>query len=213
MKKKINKPKLGFGDFLQTVSPLLGLIPGAGAIAAPIAGMVGGMISQAEQNSNQPYAGPPVQENTNPYGMAYGGQLTNLGPHTQEVVGNNTSEVDGVELPQAYVDHGETISNTPQGKYVFSDMLKNPLTGNSFAEDDKILASSDKKASSKPYDREAQNTLKINEKMRSQLAQVNDIVRGLSDLDQQVKGMAKGGFLKPSYGPGGPLYQTGYQAP
>lgn len=65
----------GFGDFLQTVSPLLGLIPGAGAVAAPLAGIAGGMISQANANKNQPYAGPPVQQNTNPYGMQHGGTL------------------------------------------------------------------------------------------------------------------------------------------
>jgi len=73
MKKNKNKPGCDFGGFLQTVSPLLGLIPGAGAIAAPVAGMVGGMISQANQQAQQPMM--PRQQNTNPYGMAMGGMI------------------------------------------------------------------------------------------------------------------------------------------
>lgn len=211
MKKK---QKCDLGGFLSAVSPLLGLIPGVGAIASPLAGIAGGMISQANQNKNQPYAGPPMQENTNPYGFAMGGYMKQQGPDTQEVIGNNSSKVDGVELSQAYVDHGETISNTSQGPYVFSDILKNPLTGNSFAKDDMKIAMSDKYASKKPYDKEAQNTLKMNEQMRQQLATVNTITKGLTEMHSMMKkGMFKGGYMKPSYGPGGPLYQTGYQAP
>lgn len=146
---------------------------------------------------------------------ASGGYLNQAGPNTQEVIGNNPAQTDGVELPQAYVDHGETISNTSQGTYVFSDILKNPLTGNSFAEDDKKLATSDKKASAKPYDKEAQNTLMMNKKLRDQLTVVNDITRGLSDLSKMAKiGMAKGGYIKPSYQNGGPpKYLPGYVAP
>ena len=173
------------------------------------------LISDEEYNTLMK-SGKVSTEKTGKYykkGQALGGYLNQTGPHTQEVIGNNSSKIDGVELPQAYVDDGETISNTPQGKYVFSDILKNPLTGNSFAKDDMKLAMSDKAASKKEYDKEAQNTLKMNEKMRSQLAMVNDITRGLSNLNTHVKGMAKGGYMKPSYGPGGPLYQTGYQAP
>ena len=125
-----------------------------------------------------------------------------MGPNTQEVIGNNPNQTDGVELPQAYVDHGETISNTSQGKYVFSDILKNPITGNSFAQDDKKLAASDKRASAKPYDKEAQNTLMINQKLRDQLSTVNEITKTLSNLNP--KGMAKGGYMKKmSYAKGG----------
>jgi hypothetical protein len=71
MKKKNNKFSMDFGGFLQSVSPLLGLIPGGGAIAAPIANMAGQMISQ----QNQPQAYMPKQQNTNPYGMAMGGLI------------------------------------------------------------------------------------------------------------------------------------------
>jgi hypothetical protein len=132
---------------------------------------------------------------------ASGGYLNTTGPNTQEVIGNNPSQVDGVELPQAYVDHGETISNTSQGKYVFSDMLTNPLTGNSFAKDDKKLALSDKNAATKKYDKEAQNTLLMNQKSREQLTVLNDTVRGLKDLVSSTKMLSKGG--KMSYKDGG----------
>jgi len=293
---------MGFGDFLQTVSPLLGLIPGAGMIAAPAANLIGGAINNGEQEKlmrqQQAIQNAPIQQNSNPYGFAMGGlvgpgdppafipadkramvakmseeqfrhwsklmsfgrlklvqsksgiskdpeneehyttpemyarsvgfnkavkqardnamlppresgrryadggYLNQTGPNTQEVIGNNPSKTDGVELPQAYVDHGETISNTSQGKYVFSDILKNPITGNSFAQDDKKLAMSDRKASAKPYDKEAQNTLMINQKLRDQLSTVNEITKTLSNLNS--KGMATGGYMKPRYNNGGP---------
>ena len=70
MKKKNNAYDLG--GILQGIAPLLGLIPG-GQVAAPIASMAGGFISQAnQQNQTQPL---PVQQNSNPYGFAMGGML------------------------------------------------------------------------------------------------------------------------------------------
>jgi len=202
MKYNSKKSKLGMGGVLQALSPLLNLVPG-GQFIAPVAGGIGALIEKNQQNKNQPYAGPPAQQNTNPYGFALGGMLTQTGPNTQEVIGNNPSQTDGVELPNAFVDHGETISQTADGKYVFSDKLMNPLTRNTFADDDKKLAQSDKKAASKPYDKEAQNTLKINQMQREKLAQLNEGMKTLMTSLKADKGMAKGGYMKPSYNTGG----------
>ncbi len=157
-----------------------------------------------------------------------GGYLNSTGPNTQEVVGHNPSIKDGVELPHAIVDDGETISNTSQGKYVFSDRLTNPRTGRSFAQDDKKLAQSDSLAIKKPVDKEAQNTLKINQMARDTLAKLNDQVRMIAQVSKLKNGIngnngskslmsdklyekAYGGKL--SYADGGPTYMTGYQAP
>ena len=83
------KKKMGFGDFLQTVSPLLGLIPGAGMIAAPAANFIGGSIEKAEQEKlmrqQQAMQNAPVQQNSNPYGYAMGGTLEDPPKKKQKV--------------------------------------------------------------------------------------------------------------------------------
>lgn len=87
----------------------------------------------------------------------------------------------------ALVDHGETISTTSEGQYVFSDRLRNPLTGNTFAKDDKKLALSDKKAFIKNNDREAINTLDVNNMIRENMRKLNEIGRIITEPSK--KGM------------------------
>lgn len=176
------KSKKNLGGVLQGLSPLLGLIPGAGAVLSPLANMAGGLMNQ--QNV-QPQM--PMQSNTNPYGYAMGGYLSSTGPNTKEVIGNNPSVTDGVELPNANVDHGETISNIGNMQYVFSDTLKHPITGRTFAEEDKILARSDKRAAKKPNDAEARNTLKINQLRREDMVGLNEAMRKLTEASDKLK--------------------------
>lgn len=66
--KKLHR---NLGGTIQAVSPLLNLIPGAGPILSPLAGILGGAISSRNQESIM----SPVQRNTNPYGLANGGTI------------------------------------------------------------------------------------------------------------------------------------------
>ena len=185
-------------------------VPGAGTALSGVQ-QVGSQFNP-QQDSANPYINP-MQRNTNPYGMQHGGYLNQQGPNTQEVVGHRPNQTDGVELQNAYVDDGETISNTSNGQYVFSDKLINPLTNKTFAEDDKKIAMSDKEAWKKYYDAEAKNTLEMNQKQREKLVQLNEGMKTLFDVSENIKGLAKGGWMKPRYQNGGPLYQKGYSAP
>lgn len=224
--KEKNMNKKNFGGFLQSVSPLLGLIPGAGQVLSPLANIAGGLMNQQGQQQNMQNPMMPMQQNTNPYGYANGGQLQGIGPNTLQVEGNNPQQTDGVELQNAYVDHGETISNVQGQQYVFSDTLFNPLTGKTFAEDDKKLAKSDKKATEKG-DVESRNTIKINQITRQNYMKLNEAVRiqketnGQSDYsnyNHNSKSKSSDKLYEKQYGgkismQGGGRYLTGYSSP
>lgn len=107
---------------------------------------------------------------------AKGGKLNSISSSTVEVDANNPSMTDSVELPNAFVDHNETISMAQGGKYVFSDDLKDPRTGLSFAKMDKRIARSDAKAE-KAMGEFSDNTLKHNKETRERLAMMNDKMR------------------------------------
>lgn len=122
-----------------------------------------------------------------------GGQLNQMAPSTVEVQANNPGALDSVELPQAYVSDNETISQMQDGsKYVFSDVLKNPYTGMTFAEEDKKLAKIEAKVMNKKtkYGRPEQGTIKFIQQQREQLAGLNDMMRQLDELKNGITTVA-----------------------
>lgn len=134
-----------------------------------------------------------------------GGQLNQMSPSTVEVQANTPGALDSVELPQAYVSDDETISQMQDGsKYVFSDVLKNPFSGKTFAEEDKKLAKMEAKVMNKKtkYGKPEQGTLKIIKQQREQLAGLNDMMRQLDELKNGTttvagKPAAQGGMRMP----------------
>lgn len=155
MKKKC-KPKKELGgvvETMQSLSPLLSLIPGIGPIGSGIASAGLGLMSSL---ADKPSAYQPIGPNTSKYGYAMGGQLQPLSEGTMQVQANNPQQTDSVDIGSAMVDHGETITNN----YVFSDVLKNPLTGKTFADENAIIAKKEKKIEEGPKDEYALNAAK-----------------------------------------------------
>lgn len=69
-----------------------------------------------------------------PNSMVDGGIMEMVSDDAQQVKASNPQEVDSVETPQAFLDHNEMVIDMPNGgKFVFSDFLKDPDTGESFA--------------------------------------------------------------------------------
>lgn len=102
------------------------------------------------------------------------------------------------------VDDGETITTlADNSQYVFSAKLNNPLSGNTFATDNKRLASGDRKAQMKPYDKEAANALMHNERSRATLVKLNEAIKGMEQLRTTTAKLAKGGYMKPKLAGGG----------
>ncbi len=135
--KKLKKSKYSAynaGGTIQALAPLAGLIPGAGAIAAPAMSLIGGLISGNDQPTT--YRGA-TGTNTNPYGYASGGGIKTISPNGAEVIGGKGIKdgvktiVDGTKIK---VDHGEVISRIGDQPVVFSHRLKDPRTGVSFAD-------------------------------------------------------------------------------
>lgn len=117
---------------------------------------------------------------------AEGGDLQ-LSPDAIQVKGDPT-ERDG-ELRQIggekfYLDHNEVISQRPDSSvFAYSDVLKNPRTGNTFAKDAAKLEMAKGKASKpqKMDDPHAAKTREIVDKILTQLAQDNQIQIALKE--------------------------------
>jgi len=195
--KKRNKQKCEEGGILSTMqalTPLLSLIPGAGPLASMGASAGLGLLSN---QINSPATYQPIGPNTSKYGYAMGGQLQQLGPNTQQVQATNPGATDSVELPQAYVNHGETISGVGGQQYVFSDTLKHPITGKTFADEDKKLAKADANAQKKYNDPAAAKALEWNQKNREQLMNLNELMKL---AESYGKGVMKAAKNKMAYG-------------
>lgn len=112
------------GTILSTVSPFLNLIPGAGTIAAPIAGMAGTVLQSMDQNSQtqnrhgkSPYL-QPLPNNYSKTGYESGGIIINEGNGIEHAYGNSHEE-GGIQYNQgAEIEGGEKVLDN---NYVLTD--------------------------------------------------------------------------------------------
>lgn len=187
----------GLTSALGAAGSIASIIPGGEAIGAGL-----NIASSIANEINLPSDYVPMGENQGKFSRVKGGSLNPISSNSYEVQGNNPSVTDGVELPNAFVDHGETIS----GDYVFSTERMNPFTGNTFAKDAKKIAKAKGKAEKLPYDTAAKNTLKYLGEQEQKLAGMQDTINGLLGEAQQFKQskmVAKnGGKMKPAYSGG-----------
>lgn len=127
--KKLKQYSNG-GAILQSLAPLANLIPGIGQVAAPVMGIIGGLINNEETK-------PPVQTvkmnyTNDPYKMSKGGILSTFkqfNAPTHENGGqpinndgqvdfkNPTREIEGTETKYTY----SKLPNKYNQSYVFSD--------------------------------------------------------------------------------------------
>jgi hypothetical protein len=130
------------GRVMQGASGLANLIPGVG----PLVGMGMNLVGGALQTMGAPKMTDPARVNTNPMGLAMGGNMPGAVPGPQggdfkglsndamEVKADNPMQTDSVDAGQVNLDHNEVVVKDK----VFSNTLKNPQTGMSFAEQEKV---------------------------------------------------------------------------
>lgn len=129
------------GRIMQGASGVANLIPGAG----PLVGMGLNLVGGALQTMGGPAMTDPTRMNTNPMGLALGGNMPGATPGPQggsfqglsneamEVQANNPTMTDSVDAGQVMLDDKEVVV----GDKVFSNTLRNPQTGMTFAEQEK----------------------------------------------------------------------------
>jgi hypothetical protein len=114
------------------------------------------------------------------------------------------NKVDSKHYPHlnANLDHGEVVMNN---KFVFSNRLKNPSTGETFAEEaeklQKSVGKAEKILKTNPQDAFANNTINLSNRRTQKIADVQETLATLMGHRQdKAKGMALGGYA----GPGDP---------
>lgn len=130
---------------------------------------------------------------------ADGGQMdTQLSNESFQVKGN-PNVTDGNYYPEynANLDHNEVVKD----QFVFSDKLKNPRTGKSFAAEAKVIETSigrsQKALKINPNDQLAKNTIKFNEQRSQALASAQESLAQLKGLRSKdnVQNYAVGGVM------------------
>lgn len=130
-------------------------------------------------------------------GAVPGGSLQPISNNAVAVHGNNPSVVDGVDIGNAMVDHGEVIKNVPgeAGQRVFSDTLKPPGSKTTFAQEAKKLEKQ------KHPDKPDQNS-RIEQKL-DELFQIQQVMNG--DSQGESPGQAAAGGMQGIYQIGGEI--------
>lgn len=149
---------------------------------------------------------------------ASGGQLDNQLNSSAFQVQGNPSQVDGnnytIGNDNVALDNNEVVKDN----FVFSDRIKNPITGNTFAKDSKTIEKSTGKAEKKTQrygDLISKNTLKWNQKNSDSLRNIQETLAttmGLRDESgNTVQHAAMGGKLGYEWGgPNDPLPNQPY---
>lgn len=200
-------------DTIGQLAPLLGLIPGAGQIAAPLVGMgasfLGNKARQGQQGNNG--LQPTNYSNSAAFGYADGGDLSQIAQGTYKVNGApNQTDGNAVNYKGQNInlDYGETLDTNKDR--VISDKYFNPETGKKFSDEDTLLkrirAKSEKQNNHSP-DLASRNTPKIVSQMEDDLFQKQEMIaQALGDrADQQAqqpqqqmtKGYEEGGNVQP----------------
>jgi len=201
-KKYKNGGSLGLGQAINTVSPLLSLIPGFGTMASMGLGLVGKALGNSDEAYNNAKENEMKIKSNTPTGTLglpnynYGGRLSKMkfgGKMNYQNGGSMLKEYDGPSHANGGipVDHKGAVTNsynaaaeveggeTSRKGYVFSDKLTDPVTGKTFAEMSKSL---NKKYQPKGYDILRDKTKELEFK---QLEKRNDNVRTVVENTQQ----------------------------
>jgi hypothetical protein len=167
------------GGFLQALMPLIGagigtaIVPGAGTMMGLQLGSAGGnMLGQFEMGGSLNALQGPQHSQVNPKTGEFGIPMDRQG--------NNTDAANAV----ASAEGGETVLDN---EYIFSDKLKNPETGNTFAEDSKKLISNPK---------DDNITIKTKKMLRKQLQEKQEASKQ-GELQKGIEKFQKkyGGYL------------------
>lgn len=141
-------------------------------------------------------------------GLAYGGEMDEQLSSRAFEVEANPNKIDSKHYPNLGVklDHGEVVTDN---KFVFSNRIKNPQTGKSFAEDaeklQKSVGKSEKVMKTNPRDAFANNTIALSNNRTSKLASAQETLATLlGHRESSPKGMATGGYTG---GPDDPIYR------
>lgn len=131
-------------------------------------------------------------------GLAYGGEMDEQLSSRAFEVEANPNKIDSKHYPNLGVklDHGEVVTDN---KFVFSNRIKNPQTGKSFAEDaeklQKSVGKSEKVMKTNPRDAFANNTIALSNNRTSKLASAQETLATLlGHRESSPKGMATGGY-------------------
>lgn len=169
---------------LGAASPLLSLIPGAQGLAGPLSAFsaLTSALSPLFESSGDKRVG------NSPGAYADGGDIS-LSNQSFQVKGNpNVYDSEEYTTPNGPIklDHNEVI----KGSFAFSNRLRNPTTGNTFAEDVAPIEKSTAKASKRSTianDPISNNTISANERRTESIATVQETLATL--LGKRDKGM------------------------
>ena len=111
-------------------------------------------------------------------------------------VKGNPQTTDGNYYPEynANLDHNEVVKN----QFVFSDKLKHPATGQSFAKEaagiESAIGKAQKTLKSNPNDKAAKNTVKLNEQRSKALAATQEAMASSMGLRAKNRNFVVGGY-------------------
>lgn len=112
-------------------------------------------------------------------------------------VKGNPQTTDGNYYPEynANLDHNEVVKN----QFVFSDKLKHPATGQSFAKEaagiESAIGKAQKTLKSNPNDKAAKNTVKLNEQRSKALAATQEAMASSMGLRAKNRNFVVGGYM------------------
>ncbi len=189
------------GNILSAASPFLSMIPGGGAIAAPLAGIAGQMLQgtnqpqqQSGQQSRQQYIQRQSMNNYGGQGYATGGRMINEGNGIEHAYGPS-HEQGGIQYDgQSEIEGGEKVLD---GNYVLTDQPNSNLDktqmsiSRRFDKDHKAISDRNPRS----------NSDKAKEFLKQDAMQKNDIYLQA----RHEKMMSKIGKIAKKYGYGGDL--------
>lgn len=192
------------GGFLEDLSKMMGNIN-------PIIGAAGAAIPAIASIFSKP---DHTIVSGSPGNYATGGDVP-LSSSAFQVQGN-PNVTDGNTYGDVKLDHNEVITDTAQGKFVYSDDLKHS-SGKSYAMLAKKYESAKGKAEKvlqvSPYDEQAKSTISQSNRLLEQLASEQEAqatAMGLRNEDGSTKQQFRtGGMMRyASGGPGDPIYMS-----
>jgi hypothetical protein len=201
--KKTKKRATGgdIGNVVSSVAPLLSLIPGAQPFAmgaAALSPLLSMMDTLTERK--KPTGGSPGAYNT-------GGDIS-LNSQSTQIKGNpNVYDSETYDTPNGKIklDHNEVI----KGTFAYSNRLRNPKTGNTFAEDIAPIEKSSGRAAKRGRinDPISNNTISVNEQRAQLIARTQEILatklghrtpQGMDPQNAAAAGYQTGGPITPS---------------
>lgn len=205
MKKRKYNTGGDISSVLGAASPLLSLIPGAQALAGPLSafGALTSALSPMFESSGDKRIG------RSPGAYADGGDLT-LSNQSFQVKGNpNVYDSESYRSPKGRInlDHNEVI----KGSFAFSNRLRNPATGNTFAEDVAPIEKSTGKASKRAilaHDPIANNTITQNEQRAKTIANTQELLAMLMGKRKNGMDPKNAKALGQAYQSGGAIFSN-----